>query len=220
MPHRDPQTGQFVSDDMEHFDRALSLHGRITYTIPAVDLGGGAEDHTVDGDEAEILDLDNEIDSDETFEVRYVRIESSAGAATTATAEGSMFTQWALRTDSETLEPASPGGPYSGSANREEGDIDVSVNELGDTTAENVIAIGVNHAENSAADSTNGLGLGAMYDHSETVVDYTSAYGGGIQLDANDNLSVPAKIDVNNVSDNAVYAAYTVSVYGVVREGC
>lgn len=218
MVRRDPDTGKFVSGGSAkavQWNDVKTIHGVNHYNIPAADLSGGTYERSVDGSNSEIINFSGELANDEVFRALGLQYVATLGGPTTATAEGSMELSWMVSSKPEQSSMRANSPFYGGNVNREQGTIDI-VNGYQETTG--TLVYGEMHAEPSAADSTNGLGLGADYDRERGIISFVEMFGDGPAYDRDDELYAPAEFGIDNVSDHAVNATIGVLLHGTVEE--
>lgn len=219
---RDPDTGEFVSTTegaaipWHETDR---VEGTVQMEIPAADLSGGSVSHTFENANVlQVFDFDNVVDDDEVFEIVYLHYQAWLNIHTTATAEGFAELRWSLQEDLSGTPPginASPPFFLSSPVDVGDGPIDAA----NDTRRyDDAIATGALEAENSAADSTNGLGLGASYDDDRRVLPLRSLFGVGPVVAADDGWFFVGTVHVDNVSDLAVTWGIRAEARGVTHE--
>lgn len=217
MPRRDPSTGKFVSGgDLDWSDTTV-VTGSLASTIPAADLAGGQTQAEVMGENSQIVNLNNELDHDETFEVVWAYLSISLALPTTATAESYAALEWTLRTDlGRNFIAGNPG--WGGSATKTAGIVDIEVHEGERYNDASIVAGGRLRAENSHSDSVNGLAAGADSDREDVKLPFFTEMGGGPSLDQDDEMSVPHQFTVDNASDHSVQASFDLAMRGIVHE--
>lgn len=221
MPRRDPQTGKFVSGGGGFggsVDRMTTISGGLSGLIPAADLAGGVTEVTVDGEDAEIVNLSKFLDSDETFEVAWAALDAYLGLPTTATAESSANLTYELRTDLENMGKAghaARSSHYGGSVTHESGIADMRKDEGEDSS---LLYVGSAYAEPSHSDTTNGLAAGSDSYSDSVLLPIKAEMLRTVRLDEDDEVMVASRIGVDNISDHAVVWGFGLTMHGAVTE--
>lgn len=210
---RDPETGQFVSSgggtDWTDTTRVV---GTLHSSIPAADLAGGTNEYEAIGDEVEVIDFGSTLDNDEVFRVLATRTTAVLAMPTTATAESSAQMSYGVSMDAAAPVLQVDDPFYTGKVHKETGIIDTTNSS---DEANELLTVGELAADASAADTTNGLGVGADIDRDRQ----QTAYGGaGPVFDKDDELYIPHEFGVDNISDHAVNASFSVFLHGVVEQ--
>lgn len=200
------------TSDME--DEAI--HGRLTATVEAADLSGGTPTGTLDGANSQAIDLDDFLDSHEQFVVNAVEFAGHLHMPTTATAEGSAVVHCRV---GEQEDISSFGSTfYSGNTDATETGSQLTWKiRRGAQEETGFWRAYYFTAGSSVADSTNGLGAGAMDSY---VYDLTTFDDLGIEkpvLDDDDEIHIPSVWGIDNVSDHAVNWEAEVGLYGGLR---
>lgn len=213
MPRRDPKTGKFVSGSGGEYPRDR-IFGSIASTVPAADLAGGTTDANVFGEDSEVIDFSEYLDSDEVFEIAAVTVTATLAMPTTATAEGAAQLNWSVASDLGKGRVIAPTH-YGGNTMRESETADIRQAQWDDDT---VITQGTMTATAGFGDSVNGLGAGSFDGYERERIAFWDEYGSGPIYDADDELSVPHTMYIDNVSDHAVVAEIVVFLEGEVHD--
>lgn len=204
MPRRDPKTGKFVSSDgCVTRNDADTVMADFVSVIPAADLSGGTttpSDGRVEGEDAEIVNFSNLLDSDEVFEIYRLTLMTSLSLPTTASAEGSAQADYTL-TDDLTDFVGTTGSFYGAGPEIQTGIVDIRANQFDD---DDWLVNGRLWASPSHSDSAAGLAAGSDAMSQLHEVGYLSEYGGGPRFDEDDEIAITHEITVDNVSDHAV----------------
>lgn len=222
MVHRDPETGRFVSDDSDGYmapffydgddrgaidvDATETFTAALQYFIPAADLSTGSDTATVDGEEAIAVDFTEFLDSDEVFVAHSFDLHVQITPNRTATAEHVINCDYALRGDGQ-LGPVTLG---IGST-RSDGIIDVFQEESED---DDIIFQGAITGSGDLADSTNSLAGGADQTHADHSVTFPEAALPAPAFDQDDELYVPARIQVRGSDDQGINVRFAVTARG------
>lgn len=214
MVYRDPNTGKFVSEDGEHDGQMHTMVGRVNYAIPAADLSGGSNQVVLGGSDAELINFSDTLESGETFRPAGLYVTAVARAHTTATAEGAFDATFMVSREGDapdTLYNSSPFWDSSGIDEKQEVDI-----QRASDSEDSAIYIGQLASEPSAADSTNGLGLGGYNDADRRYI--PGQFVG--DLDADDELYAPVDLAVDNISDHGVQLDIVAAIHGYEAGDC
>lgn len=213
MPHRDPETGKFVSGSGGMRDLRADMDtvtGAISYRIPAADNAGGETSQEVNGEEAELIDFTGVLDDDETFRIQAMSLTVALSLPTTSTAEGWGSAAWQLRTDFGNASPSEVAGRLDG-AQREEGIIDVVPDQREES---DIIEAGVVTAEASHSDTVTGVGAGGHHGYDHRYFRPAEMLGAVVTVDEDDELSIPTLLRTENVSDHRIVFGATLVCYG------
>lgn len=220
MPHRDPETGQFVSGDKPSgFDRWDSVHGGLVWNIPAADANGSTQNEQVSTAESTIVDdFDDLLDQDETFHMAVMYLSVEMHMTTTATAEGSGVCGYAVTTRNFNPVPLltrptaldnlpaidfSDGIVDGAKATREDDDI---------------LVTGTISAEPSWNDTVQTVSGGSSpYRESRTIAPLRDQ-GRYIKFDDDDELYIQGELGIENVSDHGTTVSWQASLHGWVEE--
>lgn len=213
MPHRDPETGQFVSSAghvgcYEDFD---ILHGMATHRIDAADLSGGEGGSTSDAPVA-LFDMGDFIDEHDVAEVVSLFVRGQAYGPTTATDESFIRAVLQLSKDPSFNTNTAVDGALGG-ANVTEDTIDtIATGAQDDEMLWQTVVYGITNHD----DAANSEGGGGVVGESEEFIEYRNVYGGGPVLDDDDEVYAPVSIEYDNISDHRALAEIDVTM--VVKE--
>lgn len=219
MVYRDPDTGQFVSSGggAKAYHDATRIGGLLTAVIPAADLSGGTGDNQVSGDETEIVDFDGYLANDEVFRLQMARVSAVLSLPTTATAEGSGTLKYGIGGSGDINAAIHNTDSFYGSATvAEEGQVDIHQDNHQEMPS--IWHLGTLYAENSAADSTNGLGVGGDSAHESELIPFGANLGDGPVYDRDDELYAPFEVATDNISDHAIRGQMQVLLWGHIEE--
>lgn len=211
---RDPETGQFrrASDvsHHKHVDEREAFSGVLQTNIPAADLTTGNDQVTVDGDEAEIIDFTDLIESDEVFVAHRVELNVAVRPQRTATAEHAIRMDYQLRSGDSGLDP-----DRAGSGTQEIGIADVTQDQSDD---DDVIFNGGLQGSGDFADSSAGVGAGGDQRHVQHVIDYPPLDLPGPGFDGDDELYVPHALDILGSDDQGAEVFFAATMHGQTYE--
>lgn len=218
MPHRDPETGQFVAgraSDMTWQETTAILTTTGTQ-IPAADLTGGNTDHDPlqDADVTQVLDFSGHLDSDEVFELIALDYHINLALPATASAESSALAAYVY---SRVPDVFAPNPSFWATGQRESGVYDVNGATGGDEDA-SVLHQGELAATADFGDSTNGLGAGAFIGYDSNLVPFRALYGVGPMFDMDDEIYFPVVFYSDNISDHAIHLTQRAEWRGIVHE--
>lgn len=194
-------------------DNCKVVTGSLTNTVPAADLSGGTISVQVDGEESEVFDFTQVLDSNEVFEAQVVEVTAGLHMPTTATAEGSAQLEWTARTGYG-VDRAVKSAFYGNPAQVEDGVADINTLT---TDADDVLTSGRLSASAGFGDSVNGLGAGAEHGFDYRRMPFVNEFGGGVHFDSDDELTIPHTVEIDNVSDHAVEAFFEIVMTGPVH---
>lgn len=218
---RDPETGRFVSVDSDAtIDRTERLHGAVSVSVPAADATGGDQTQVFDTEDSELIDFSDELDEDEVFHLQAAYVSVAAYASVTATAESTLVATYGISRDTMDAGPLLTRPSHTASApssaiDFEQGIIDGSVAQDDD---DSLLLTGVLASEPSAADSTNGLGLGAAPANDSRSVLPWADMGQTWEFDDDDELKLLGELDFEGASDHGVSFVCYLDVHGFVEE--
>lgn len=199
MPHRDPETGKFVSSASHGgcWEGLEIINFDVTHRIDAADLAGGNSNSTWEGSTA-VVDFGDILDEFEVGEVVEANLRSTLSMPTTATAESFGRAVWELK--SEPTLTTFISNALAG-ADETENTIDA---KIGSNHDNEVIARSALHATADLNDTTNGTGAGAHISEDRQELNYRNRFGGGPVFDEDDELYLPVVLQTDNVSDHRI----------------
>lgn len=216
MPHRDPETGQFVADDERAaaYSDLSRFRGTIGIEIPAADLSGGTTTHTEleDSDVAEIIDFSRFLSADEVFEVYSMFVSGWFAAHTTASGQGFAAMEQVVSREADIgfTEP-----PFHNT----DDEFDVYDVRSGEEEVEEEL-YAWNAATASQVKDGSSSAAGAEYQRSN--VDHVPVKGiaaVGPMFDQDDELYAPCIFYTDSISNFAVELFTRVDFLGMVHEG-
>lgn len=219
MPHRDPETGKFVStaDSVEEFDEIEEVHGQALMTIAAANLDGSVGQTF--GQEASfesepLYSLDTEIlDRREVAVLIWAEHRLDVYLKSTATADGTVRAAIEVTTSPD-LHPSEGVDAPNTVEEQDTGptiDIDMEIEQDAEHIGRVLNAVGFS----PITDGTNGVG-GAGTAGFDT---WEGAPMASPVFDDRDDILMNGFIETSNVTDNAVGVDLTVRhVYGVLED--
>ena len=218
MPHRDPETGQFVAGQHSYKDIEVASFGA-TVGIPAADLGGGAaftggEVDTFEG--LQLLDYDEVVDRNEELVLLAAYHRLSPEINSTETADGSMRCAVEISASPALSEPT---GQAASQADTDisggTGDFD-GVANFDDTI--DIVGRPLSGTAYAPFSDGSGVGGGGSADGDQYRLDMAPAEFG--RFHPRDELFLNGRTEVDNVDDSGVHLMVAGQhVYGV-RESC
>jgi len=216
MPHRDPTTGKFVSDDSHGFDDIEVATFGVATGVQAADLNG-ATGFQGQGDVFEglaVLDYDEFVDRNESLVLLRATHRMVVFANSTETADGTVLAAAEISADpalsSTTLEAQSQS-----TASFDDDDVvgDAEQDDSIDLIGRPLLATG------HAPFSDGPTGVGGAGTAGVDVVEVTVAPSEFGRFHPRDELFVNGGFRVWNIDDAAVHAQFTGQhVYGVVAD--
>lgn len=217
MPHRDPETGQFVSGDRGHRYEGIEVATfHADFGIQAADVGGGTGYAGGDGDQfegIEILDFGDFCSRNERLELLHAEHLLVAYTNSTQTADGT------VRVAAEVS--ASPGRSPAihtigtGDVESEQGTV-----VGGATTDDSIDVLGaplIATGHSPFSDGASGVGGGGSAGEARTHLHYPESPI--CDFFPRDELFVNGNIEVWNVADAGVHGEITGQhVYGVLED--
>lgn len=215
MPHRDPATGKFVSDDMEFNDiEVVSFNG--TFGIEASNLDGttaftGGDAGAIEGEP--LIDYDDVVDRNEELVLLSAQHRLSTWANSTATSDGTVRTYAEVSASpvntlqAPVVDTALEGNSLGGTVGGAESDdtIDLIMRPL------------VATAHSPFSDSAGGVGgAGSAGEDNVEGNMFPQEYG---RFHPRDELYANITLEVFNIADQGVHADISGQhVYGVMTQ--
>lgn len=207
---RDPETGQFrrASDvgHHKHVDEREVFSGVLQTNIPPADLTTGNDQVSVTGDEAEIIDFTEYLDSDEVFVAHRVELNVAVRPQRTATAEHAIRADYQLRSGDSALDP-----DRAGSGTQETGIADVTQDDSDD---DDVIFSGGFQGSGDFADSSTSLAAGADQSQIQHVINYPAIDLPGPGFDGDDEVYIPHALDILGSDDQGAEVFFATVMHG------
>lgn len=227
MPHRDPETGKFVSSEAAqvNWTDIKMLAGGITATIQAAQLAGESDSHNIFDEDAQAMELTGVLENNEVYEVLAMRYHAALDLPTTATAESHGALAWGIGTASagprsSHHSPKTFGGPTR--ISHTEGGFTSRITSVPagneDPAKPGNWIEGYIPGSGSVGDSTNGLGAGGDAGQEYGTIPFAAMLGGGPVLDRDDEVHAGMELMFDNISDHSIYGHVGFNLYGVVHE--
>lgn len=219
MPHRDPETGQFVAGDG---NLAVDFHdlragvGQVTARIPAADLSGQVSEQTATDRDRQLIDFGEIIDDDEAFELVSLLVSHGFYLSVTSSGEMSATCFGVVGKNTEMNIRTTPA--------LDAADFDGGEDDLFDVRAQTVRNDGVLHAftanaDNGESDDTNAVGRGGSEQNgATTLIPVQALYGTGPVFDVTDALEVSYHVETDQVANVGVNLDIMAVAQGVVHE--
>lgn len=207
MVYRDPDTGKFVSGDLDGEQR--TIEATLASAILAADATGGQQIQAVDGEEAQTVDFGEFLEADEVFVLHEMQGRAILAGPTTATAESSIHLEYHVGQDSA-LGLSTRSSTFWTNSNPDftEGIAEVNA-DAGDN--DEPLWFSQMAATPSIADSASGLAAGSDIDR-----DDIRRYGVGERFDEDDEIYVPHQFQIDGVDDHAVEFDIAIAFHGEV----
>jgi len=215
MPHRDPQTGQFVADSNQYDDIEVATFGS-TVGIPAADLDGSASFTGGDGgtfEGLEVIDYDEIVDRNESLVLLAAHHALSVMVNSTQTADGSVRAAIEVSADPSRALPTLRAQGQTG------GDLDGDVDGTAsfDDTIDLVGRPLIGAATGPFSDGSTGVGGGAAAAADRYDIQMAPAEFG--RFHPRDELFLNGDLSVDNIDDAGVHASISGQhVYGVLSD--
>jgi len=217
MPHRDPETGQFLSHDQTGYDDIEVASFGANAGIEAANLGGGTGfggGNNVQFEAAQIIDYDDIVDRNEALHLLEARHRLVVFVNSTETADGTVTGAVEISASPSLSEPTQDAGRVEAIAELD-GDV------LGDTGDEDTIdLVGrslVATAHAPYTDGASGVGGAGSAGVDRYEGDTFPAEMG--RFHPRDELFVNGRFTVWNIDDAAVHLAVSGQhVYGVISD--
>lgn len=205
-PHRDPQTGKFVSSRDHDFDRFEQLHAMDTLSVPAADLDGNTGQHF--GEESqyegrELFDFETVLDRDEVGVIQWQAQQIVVYGLSSSTADGTVrgAAEFSFSpSNSHILKVASASedlDDQTGSGFDIEGVDTVFSSDTGDTVGRTLQAIGYSPFSDGATGVGGSGGAGIDQWEGPVMIDPV--------VDDRDSLFHNGAIEASNVADASVH---------------
>lgn len=218
MAARDPETGQFVSGgaaggiDWSKLDVAV---GGINVNIPAADNTGATGSDASFGDNVEVIDFTQFLDSGEVFESLMMRWAGRLWLPTTATAEGTAVMVGGLTLTGDSESTVFGLHQYGAAPQREDGRLNISNHDNVDNDVLHNFTLA---ATAGFRDTTTGTGGGAEDGYDSAFYDYVSNGVTGPKFDDNDTLYMPFRLAQQEIADHGISMVGKVTIVGHVSE--
>lgn len=217
MPHRDPETGQFLSHDESFDDIEVATFGTTTGT-PAQGLGGataytGGETNVFEG--TKILDFDQLVDRNEELVLLSAHHALVAQINSTETADGSVRAAIEISSDPALTDATRFSGKQTNSDQDGAFSGDEGFDDSIDIIGRPLIAQGTG----PFSDGSTGVGGGGSAGEDSVEIRAAPAEFG--RFHPRDELFVNGVTEVDNVDDAGIHLQITGQhVYGVRDEIC
>jgi hypothetical protein len=215
MPHRDPETGQFVAHSGSYTDYEV-----VTFTAeagtPASDLDGETDfnGEIIEFEGLQVIDYDDVVDRNETLQLLSAHHVLEVYGNSTSTADG--YITASLEVSSSPSKQAAEASP----AQSEPYDTSGGVVRGGAETTDTIDLVGrplIASTTTPFSDGASGVGGGGAGGHD--AVDMDGPPGQVGMFHPRDELFVNGEYSVWNVSDSAIHAALLGQhIYGVVED--
>lgn len=209
MPHRDPETGQFVAGSGgSHWDDYEFVHMNTKYKIDAGDLPGA---FPINESDIRSTSLDDLLDRDERADLVAIQVHGlQASVPGTSSAESALQVGWELHAGVGDEMILGPDGDFTGNT----GDSEVIDKTEWQSDSPDVLYFAAWTAEGGFADSTNGLGGGPDQPVLDQDLNMPREYGSCPTFDDRDEITESFYMDdagSADISDSLVHlrASYT-----------
>lgn len=220
MPHRDPQTGQFVSDNSNSmgYDDIEVVSATGAFTVAAAQLDGSTGQGYGQASEfegVEIVDYDEVVDRNESLVLLSASHRLTVSGVSTSTADGTVRAEIEVSA-SPSLQAASEvvldGGVADVTGDFNIGNGGQTFDDSIDVLGRPLLAIG------TSPFSDGGSGVGGAGTAGEDSVELRNPPGAMAEFHPRDELFVNGVIEASNVSDASITVEYSVQhIYGVVE---
>lgn len=218
MPHRDPETGQFVSGagrPTSYRDYEFK-HVRSHYDVDAGDLPGA---FPIEEEAIRTVDLDDCLHRDELADLVLLNIHAlQASIPGTSSAESSLEARWELSLD-HSSEMVLETDQDTGTDGGDSGVIDTAFAEADNP---DILFFGEWSAEGSFADSAGGLGGGPDAPLIQSQIDFPATFGACPRLDDRDEVVESFRFNDQgsaDISDSLIQLSVAYTLVFAVEEG-